>query len=303
MTGREIARFAPADPVEVVLEALERDGVAVIERLVDPSLCAAIAQAIQPVLDAIPFGFESFTGFRTKRMGAVASKVPAAHALITHPLVMALAHGFLRRFTDEICLNSGQFIVPYPGQKAQVLHRDRESWLHLPREVEPELNLIWAISPFDTRNGATRFALGSQHWAPDREATERDLVRAPMPVGSALVFSGSIIHGGGANDSESPRIGLGLSYCLAWIRAEENHFLSCPPEIAKHLTPQLQDLLGYKLMGGALGYYSDPHGATERAGLEPPEHALGRSLEAVPNPDVLRPLRLPGELDQTGLPA
>lgn len=291
----EISRFTSLDPTDAVLEAIERDGVAVIDRLIDGQQCTRISQDIQPILDAIPYGWESFGGFRTKRFGAVASRVYASHSLITHPLVLSLVSGFLGRYTEKVRLNSGQFIVPFYGQKEQVLHRDRESWLFLPKEIEPELNVIWAISPFTNENGATRFALGSQNWPAGREPTEQELVHAVMPEGSALVFSGSVIHGGGANNSSTPRIALGLSYCLAWLRAEENQFLSCPPEIARNLDPELQDLLGYTMMSGALGYYSDPYAAAEKAGLQPPEHALGRSLDALPNPDITRPLRLVDE--------
>lgn len=287
-----ICRFTPQAPLATMLECIERDGAIIVERLIDAETCLRIRESIQPILDTISFGWESFGGLRTKRFGAVASRLPESHKLITHPLVLALVHRFLAVHTDQVLLNSSQFIVPFSGQRPQILHRDRESWLFLPREVEPELSTLWAISPFERENGATRLALGSHKWPPGREPEESSLVRATMPEGSVLVFCGGIIHGGGGNATPVPRVGLALSYCLAWLRPEENHFLSSPPQVARHFDPTLQALLGYTLMSGTIGYYSDPFASPEHAGLLPPEHALGRSLDALPNPDITRPLRL-----------
>ena len=42
-------------------------------------------------------------------------------------------------------------------------------------------------------------------------------------------------------------MGLNITYCLGWLRQEENQYLSCPPHIAKDLSPELQDLLGYTM--------------------------------------------------------
>ena len=74
-------------------------------------------------------------------------------------------------------------------------------------------------------------------------------------------------------------MGLNITYCLGWLRQEENQYLSCPPHIAKDLDPELQALLGYTMGNYALGYYSDPEPGKEgNAGIRPPE----RAVEAVP---------------------
>jgi len=54
------------------------------------------------------------------------------------------------------------------------------------------------------------------------------------------------------------RIGLNVDYCLDWLRQEENQYLSCPPHIARELSPELAQLIGYTGGGFTLGYYSDP---------------------------------------------
>ena len=81
-----------------------------------------------------------------------------------------------------------------------------------------------------------------------------------MPAGSAVIYLGSTIHGGGANTtSASWRRGVHMSYSLGWLRTEENNYLSTPPEVAARLPRQAQELLGYAVHdsiprgGGYLG--------------------------------------------------
>jgi ectoine hydroxylase-related dioxygenase (phytanoyl-CoA dioxygenase family) len=55
------------------------------------------------------------------------------------------------------------------------------------------------------------------------------------------------MHGGGANSTDIPRRGAHLSYCLGWLRTEENNYLSTPPEVAAKLPRQAQEILGYAM--------------------------------------------------------
>ena len=69
---------------------------------------------------------------------------------------------------------------------------------------------------------------------------------------------------------------MNITYCLGWLRQEENQYLSCPPHIAKDLQPELQELLGYTQGNYALGYFSDPESDQPNRDILPPEMALGR---------------------------
>ena len=67
-----------------------------------------------------------------------------------------------------------------------------------------------------------------------------------MPAGSAVVYLGSTIHGGGPNTSDTRRRrGMHMSFNLGWLRTEENNYLSVPPDIALTLPEKAQALLGY----------------------------------------------------------
>jgi ectoine hydroxylase-related dioxygenase (phytanoyl-CoA dioxygenase family) len=68
-----------------------------------------------------------------------------------------------------------------------------------------------------------------------------------------------VIHGGGANTTSIARRGAHLSYCLGWLRTEENNYLAVPPAKAATLPRRAQELLGYAVYdaiprgGGYLG--------------------------------------------------
>ena len=80
-----------------------------------------------------------------------------------------------------------------------------------------------------------------------------------MPAGSVLVYLGSLWHGGGANTTMAPRLGVVLEYGLSWLRPQENLGLSYPPELVRGLPARLQELLGYNLFPPFLGYVDGRH--------------------------------------------
>ncbi len=135
---------------------------------------------------------------------------------------------------------------------------------------------MWALTDFTKENGATRVVPGSQDWEYERRAKEEEIGYAEMPRGSVLIYSGSVIHGGGENISDMNRMGINITYSLAWLRQEENQFLSCPPDVARDFEPELQELLGYTMGSVACGYYSQLLPPGEARELCPPEFAIGR---------------------------
>ena len=94
--------------------------------------------------------------------------------------------------------------------------------------------------------------------AADRLRFEPDqTVPAEMTKGSVLVYSGRVYHGGGPNRSDEIRRGINITYNVAWLRQEENQYLSVPPEIAVTLDDDLLRLMGYAMGAYALGYVDD----------------------------------------------
>jgi ectoine hydroxylase-related dioxygenase (phytanoyl-CoA dioxygenase family) len=78
-----------------------------------------------------------------------------------------------------------------------------------------------------------------------------------MAPGSVLIYTGSLYHGGGSNRTETPRSGINITYSSAWLRQEENQYLSVPLEVARTLDNDFLRLIGYDRAGFGLGTWGD----------------------------------------------
>jgi ectoine hydroxylase-related dioxygenase (phytanoyl-CoA dioxygenase family) len=147
-----------------------------------------------------------------------------------------------------------------PGEQAQMLHRD-DAIYPLPEPHPPVvINTMWPLDEFTEDNGATRLVAGSHRWEPGRQpAPEDQLLTATMAPGSAMFYLGSLWHGGGANRTSRPRLGVILEYVVGWLRPQENHCLAVPRDIARQLPERLQELLGYNIYPPFVGYVDGTH--------------------------------------------
>lgn len=284
----------PADTgIDTVLEVIERDGAAILADVLDPAAVDRVLAEVEPYVEATRNGQDDFSGRLTTRTGALAARSPACRELILHPTVLAAAERFLAPWCTRIQLHLSQIIRLLPGQSAQAIHRDRWAWGTWLKDIEPQFNTIWALTDFTAENGATHVVPGSTRWPDQRRPEPQEVTQAVMRRGSVLLYTGSVFHGGGANRSSSDRIGANMTYTLAWLRQEENQYLSCPPEIARTLPKRLQDLLGYTLGSYALGYYTPPLPPGEGPEAVGPEYALGasRSEAALGTEELLNTVR------------
>ena len=113
------------------------------------------------------------------------------------------------------------------------------------------------MTDFTEENGATRVIPGSQKLADRLQFQHGDTEPAEMEKGSVLLYTGGLYHGGGANRTDATRIGINITYAVAWLRQEENQYLSVPREVAKELPESLLRLMGYAQGAYALGYIDD----------------------------------------------
>ena len=265
-----------ATPNDVRAE-LDQAGAVIVKNVIGSKTLERFNAEVMPYVERTPMGRDDFLGKSTKRTGALAARSQICRDLILHDLVLGAAEAFLAPYTKKIILHLTQTIEIHPGSSAQAIHRDRYAWgAHLPQSIEPQLNTIWAMTDFTAENGATHCVPGSHRWSWEQQALSDQICQAEMSKGSVFFYTGSILHHGGANMSNAPRLGLNLTYCLGWLRQEENQYLSCPPELAKDFDPKLQELLGYTQGEYALGYYSDPLDESGSKEILPPELSLGR---------------------------
>ena len=268
--------LAPDTSTESILDCLARHGACIVRDLLDETCLQELDDETHPWMDRTLFGKDDFTGKLTRRTGALVSRSPSCSDLIMHPRVLNAARSFLRPWCKEIQLHLAQIIDIHPGETRQALHRDRLAWGgYLPHTLEPQFNTLWAATDFTSENGATRVIPGSHLWPVERKAEEAECVQAVMSRGSVLLYTGTVVHGGGENRSGERRAGINITYCLNWLRQEENQYLSCPAHLARQLSLELSALIGYSMGDYALGYFTNPE-AGEGEGILAPEAALGR---------------------------
>ena len=238
---------------------MRTDGYAIVTGLLDPALHTRLESELVPLLAAAQTGQEDFMGHRTRRFGALLAKCPAARELVVHPLVLEVTEKVLGPYCARFQINYTGVMYIEPGEEAQVMHRDTGIY-PLQNPVPPmTLGTLWAMNDFTVENGATRLVPGSHLWKDERKPLTEEIVAAAMPSGSVLLYAGNVIHGAGANRANSTRGGLAMHYSLAWLRQEENQYLSMSLEEARKLPRQLQELMGYDLGSVNLGFVDHKH--------------------------------------------
>lgn len=271
----QLIHLAADAPIAEIMAVLDRDGALILDDMLSPAEADALCGEIRPYVEATEPGRDGFSGHQTTRTGALIARSPLSRVAVLDTRIRAICEAVLRPNCHRYQLHLTQLIRIMPGQEAQPIHRDRWAWGKHLKGVEPQLNTIWALTDFTEANGATQVVPGSITWPDDRIAEPHEIGRATMRRGSVLIYTGTVFHSGGANVSDHDRWGLNITYALGWLRQEENQYLSCPPEIARTLDPELQKLIGYAMGSYALGYYTPPLPPGEGPEIVPPEYALG----------------------------
>ena len=251
-----MSTLTPTAPVDDIVASLERDGYAVVEGLLDRDQTARIRAELGRILADVPTGRNDFEGHRTKRIYAIFAKTRALDGAATHPLIL----GALDRVLGEHYLLSAPTGIEIgPGEVAQVLHND--DGIYPVPQPHPELvtNVMWAFDDFTAANGATRIVPGSHRGALAAAGPDTPTVAAEMPAGSAMMYVGSVWHGGGANRTDRARLGVAIEYIAGWLRPQETQLLAVPPDTARTLPPRLQELLGYDVYPPFVGYVDGRH--------------------------------------------
>ncbi len=260
MSGLE--RFDDDAPVSDIVEAIRRDGAAIVENYIDDAVADEVRDDLREPFDQVGRSTESdFNGYTTLRVNSVLDISPASAGIVGHRGMMRVLDAILLDHCTSYLIGSCTAIEIHPGETTQVLHRDDTIYPVQIPGIELQVSVMWALETFTELNGATRLVPESHRWPPWRSPGPDDpVVSAEMPKGSALFYLGSVWHGGGANHDRRPRAGLINTYCLGWLRQEVNHVLAVPRATAAALPEHLQRLMGYSLHGGMLGYYPTDRG-------------------------------------------
>ena len=276
----EIKHVSIDTPIETILEILDEDAGLIIDNFLSDQNLESIKNDLKPYLNVTRNGQDEFTGFETKRVGALMARSKTCQDLALDPLINQMAESFLGPHCESYQLHFTSAIQIGPGESSQILHRDRGVWGgYIPRKIETQFSTVWAINDFTKENGATQVVPGSHKWHKDRQPLPEEIAYAEMQAGSVFIYTGSVLHGGGTNNTDEPRLGVFLHYAPSWLRQEENQYLSCPPEVAKDFSPELRSLIGYSKGGYVLGFFTDPEDKEGKLESVSPEKIFGGSKD------------------------
>ncbi len=249
---------------------LREQGFTVIADFMDAAAIAEFRARLAPFLGSHR-GRNDFEGFETERVYTLVARARVFEDLATEPRLMALLSRFLE---GAFLLSATHAINLRPGETAQSIHTD-DGFYRQPRS-SPAVgySVIGAIDAFTAANGATEVIPGSHLWSEDDIARRRAepgglakyLVPMEIPAGAAFVFPGKLLHRGGANTTDKPRLAFTNQYCAGWARPQENFFLSVPKDVVRAMSPRAQALLGYELWPSFMGMVTASHPAKS---LEP----------------------------------
>jgi ectoine hydroxylase-related dioxygenase (phytanoyl-CoA dioxygenase family) len=240
-----------------VIDDLQRDGFVIVRDALSPSEVAAIVDALRPFEEAQRYGRNNFEGERTKRIYSLAGKGEIFMRLAEHPRIVEIVDAML---LPRWLLSNLQSIRIHPGESEQPWHTD-DAFYPVPRpHATLGVSVIWALEDFGDDNGATEIIRGSHRWADEHpDDAPREVVRAVMRAGSAIVFDGATWHRGGANRGTRTRLAISPQYCQPWLRPQESQLLIAPPEIAKGYSARGRSMLGYDIHPPFVGQVDGKH--------------------------------------------
>jgi ectoine hydroxylase-related dioxygenase (phytanoyl-CoA dioxygenase family) len=257
-----LQRLSAARPVEDLLEVLDDDGGLVVEGLFPVDVIARMRDAVLRAADDFEPGGatqglgevgKKFVGHNTIRFSSLGKLCPAFFEMLDNATYAALADAVLLPYCGSYWVNTGQAMLIGPGSPAQMLHRDCDNWPSLsasnwPDSPEVTFSAMIALDEVTEELGATRVIPGSHRWADysDRGSLEMT-VPAEMSPGDALVYTGKVVHGGGANTTKDRwRLAMHLSFVLGWLVPEESSPIDYTDEDLAEQSERVQRLLGHR---------------------------------------------------------
>jgi ectoine hydroxylase-related dioxygenase (phytanoyl-CoA dioxygenase family) len=252
------------------LTTYREQGFVILEGVLAASEIADLRAALRPYLDLDFRGRNNFEGERTQRIYSLVGRGAVFEHTAAHPEVLKRIDTLLRA---GYLLTASQAICIHPGETPQPVHYD-DTFYTLPRpRPAVSVSTIWALDDFTAEGGGTEVIPGSHTWddeqvartyaddpnAPEDETLLAQLVPVEMPAGSLVLFSGTLLHRGGANRSSATRRAFSHQYCEPWARQQENFTLSIPRERAAAMSPRLRQLLGYSIHPPFMGQLAGRH--------------------------------------------
>ncbi len=249
-------------PLDELLEVFDADGGLVVEGMFPIETISAMRDAVVAAADAFEPGGatqglgedgKAFVGANTIRFSSLGRLTPAYFDLLDNPVYAGIADALLLPSCGSYWVNTGQAMLIGPGEPAQLLHRDCDNWPQLCARLWPDcpevtVSAMIALDSVTETLGATRVIPGSHRWADYADCgAQEQSVPAELEPGDALVYSGRVVHGGGANRTEDRwRLAMHLSFLVGWLVPEESNPLDYTTAELAGCSARVQRLLGHR---------------------------------------------------------
>ena len=253
------------------------EGFIVFENLISSNEVEEYLNALDPYLKKNIKGRNNFEGHKTNRIYGLLDKSEIFGKMVTNSVVMQ----FVRDELGESALLSALLAINLmPGETVQPWHTD-DGYVHV-EMPHPSFGIsaFWALTDTNKENGATELLPGSHKWDKSKlakyiklddyqsegflghnlsEAPENEKKIIELSAGSLLLTKGTLIHRGGANNSDAPRLVVTPQYCFGWMRQIENMVASVSKESANKLSNEVLELIGYSIHPPFIGYVDGLH--------------------------------------------
>lgn len=256
-----IERFQSDAPVDAMLAAFARDGACIVEGMI-PS---ETIEEVRAVADERARDFEpgaatqglgedgkAFVGAETIRFSSLATLSSAFFDVLDNDVFHAMAEAILLPHCGSYWLNTAQVMYIGPGEPAQVLHRDANNWWEFveatwPNSPEITVSAMIGLEQVTEELGATRVSPGTHRGGDLSRFGGGDSIAAELGPGDALIYSGYVFHGGGANTTADQwRRAMHMSVVAGWLTPEEASPLDFALGDLADQSPRVQRLLGHR---------------------------------------------------------
>lgn len=240
-----------------VLSTLKEQGAVVIRKFISTNDVDAINAELDPYISKRSGGMrredDLFYGTNTVRIQALAAKSPTfIDAILLSTLMKSIADEVLLPNCGMYWMSQAETIFIGPNRPAQELHRDDLNWSVAQKiGIDLQVSVLVALGDYDAEVGATMVIPGSHKVPLDQPIKAVDAVPVELLPGDALVYLGSVIHGGGANrTNERVRKALYMGLLVGWLTPEEAVPLGVPESLARGLPERARELLGWGRIRG-----------------------------------------------------
>ena len=247
MSHPHIERFGPDVSTDKLIEAVDRDGCAIVHEGIPPEQLSRLNSEFAPLIEATPPGTPNhipmlvdFMGWKTIRIDGLPGKSKTFVEVLQNPRTLAFADHYLLPSCLHYLLSTAQLIEILPGETVQALHRDDPAWIHPPiqiaathrdkadtrgnasdNETQLEVVVLYALCDFtaDSGNKVRRHFCGT---------CGSQIASEPVSLGEIMV-----IKAGGLDDSSwvKPGASIYVDSAPSWAVIPEDlpKFPKMPP--------------------------------------------------------------------------